>query len=211
MRADSPPMAADKASRVSRSGHARPRIPAILLFSAVIGGASAGIGAPGVVAGTQSTNNTARVEAAFTPGDDISGLIVKRIAEAKASVQVQAYLFTDRRIANALLAARKRGVEVEVVGDAAQHQAGGLPHLKALDRAGVRVFLNDTLAASHNKIVIVDGASDAATVITGSYNFTNAAQSRNAENVVVISGNRAVTDRFVHNFEQHRRQSSPWP
>ena len=155
--------------------------------------------------------SAAKVEVAFTPGDDISGLIVKRIAEAKASVQVQAYLFTDRRIANALLAARKRGVEVEVVGDAAQHQAGGLPHLKALDRAGARVFLNDTLAASHNKIVIVDGASDAATVITGSYNFTRAAQSRNAENVVVISGNRAVTDRFVHNFEQHRRQSSPWP
>jgi len=153
----------------------------------------------------------ARVEVAFTPGDDISGMIVQRIEGAKSRVQVQAYLFTDRRIANALLAARKRGVEVEVVGDAAQHQAGGLPHLKALDRAGARIFLNDTLAASHNKIVIVDGGSDAATVITGSYNFTAAAQSRNAENVVVISGNRTVTDRFVRNFEQHRRQSSPWP
>ncbi|MEO5675969.1 MAG: phospholipase D-like domain-containing protein [Usitatibacter sp.] len=153
----------------------------------------------------------AHVEVAFTPGDDISGLIVKTISQAKERVQMQAYLFTDRKIANALLAARKRGVEVEIVGDATQQQAGGLPHLKALERAGVRVFLNGTPAASHNKIVIIDGASAASTVITGSYNFTQAAQAKNAENVVLISGNRVVTDRFVDNFERHRSHSSPWP
>ena len=154
---------------------------------------------------------SAKVEVAFTPGDDIAALIVKRIGLAKERVQMQAYLFTDRRIANALLAARKRGVEVEVIGDSTQQQAGGFPHLKALERAGVRVFVNGTFASSHNKIVIVDGASDAAAVITGSYNFTQAAQAKNAENVVVLSGNRAVTDRFVENFERHRNQSTPWP
>ena len=46
--------------------------------------------------------------------------------------------------------------------------------------------------------------------ITGSYNFTRAAQRANAENAVFISGNRAVTDRFVANFEKHRRESTPW-
>ena len=179
------------------------------MLSAAIG-SSAIIGLP-AGAKTEAHKEKARVEVAFTPGDDIAGLIVKRIERAKSTVQVQAYLFTDRRIANALLAARKRGVEVEVIGDAAQQQAGGLPHLRALDRAGVRVFLNGTLAASHNKIVIVDGGSAEATVITGSYNFTQAAQAKNAENVVVISGNRSVTDRFVENFDTHRRQSTPWP
>ena len=153
---------------------------------------------------------TARVEAAFTPGDDIASLIVSRIRAARGSVQMQAYLFTDRGIARALLAARRRGVEVEVIGDAAQHEAGGLPFLAALDRAGARVYLDGAHAASHNKIVILDGAREDATVITGSYNFTQAAQSRNAENVVVISGDRALTDRFVDNFALHRGQSTPW-
>ena len=148
----------------------------ILVLSAVIGGVSAAIGVPPAFAFTESTAlvSTARVEVAFTPGDDISGLIVKQIGRAKERVQMQAYLFTDRKIANALLAARKRGVEVEIVGDRTQQQVGGLPHLKALARAGARVYLNGTLAASHNKIVIVDGASPAAAVITGSYNFTQA-------------------------------------
>lgn len=152
----------------------------------------------------------ATVEAAFTPGDDIAGLIAERIALARRSVQMQAYLFTDRRIANALLAARKRGVEVEVIGDAAQSGSGGLPFLRALDRAGARVYLDGVHAAAHNKIVIVDGALERAAVITGSYNFTHAAQEKNAENVVVITGSRAVTDRFVQNFELHRSRSQPW-
>jgi phosphatidylserine/phosphatidylglycerophosphate/cardiolipin synthase-like enzyme len=150
------------------------------------------------------------VEAAFTPGDDIAMLIVGRIGQARRSVQMQAYLFTDRAIANALVSARKRGLEVEVIGDAVQHANGGLPHLKALDRAGAKVWLDGGHAAAHDKVIILDGALPEATVITGSYNFTRAAQQANAENVVVISGNRAVTDRFVANFDKHRRESTPW-
>lgn len=153
---------------------------------------------------------TASVEIAFTPGDDVAALIVQRISQARRSVRMQAYLFTDRRIANALLAAVGRGVEVEVIGDAAQHAAGGLPFLRALDRAGARVYLNAAHAAMHNKIVIVDGDGPAAAVVTGSYNFTPSAQSRNAENVVVLTGSRAVAQRFVANFEQQRAQSTPW-
>lgn len=153
----------------------------------------------------------ARVEVAFTPGDDIEGLICERVAAARSSVRVQAYLFTNRRIAAALHQALRRGVGVEIIGDAAQREAGGLPFLERLHQAGARVYLNDALAAAHNKIVIVDGDGPRATVITGSYNFTHAAQSRNAENVVVISGNRAVTDRFVRNFVQHRGTSQSWP
>jgi phosphatidylserine/phosphatidylglycerophosphate/cardiolipin synthase-like enzyme len=150
------------------------------------------------------------VSVAFTPGDDVAALIVSRIGQARKSVQMQVYLFTDRTIANALLAARKRGVEVEVIGDANQHATGGLPHLKALDRAGARVWLDGSHAAAHDKVVIIDGALPRATVITGSYNFTRAAQRANAENVVIVSGNRAVTDRFVANFEKHRNESTPW-
>jgi phosphatidylserine/phosphatidylglycerophosphate/cardiolipin synthase-like enzyme len=152
----------------------------------------------------------AQVEVAFTPGDDVAGTITGRIHGARDRVQVQAYLFTDRRIARALFAALRRGVAVEVIGDAAQQRTGGLPWLAALARAGARVYLEDSPAASHNKIVIVDGGGTGASVITGSYNFTRSARTRNAENVVVISGNRGITDRFVRNFEAHRNRSTPW-
>ena len=48
-------------------------------------------------------------------------------------------------------------------------------------------------------------------VITGSYNFTHAAQSKNAENVVLITGSRELTDRFLKNFTAHKEQSKNWP
>lgn len=150
----------------------------------------------------------AQVEVAFTPGDEVDRIIADRIARAKKSVQVQAYLFTNRRIAAALAAAARRGLAVEVIGDAQQFENGGLPVLGTLMKAGAIAYLDASQAASHNKVVIVDGATPSALVVTGSYNFTQAAQSKNAENIVVLSGNRAITDRFVANFERSRARSS---
>jgi phosphatidylserine/phosphatidylglycerophosphate/cardiolipin synthase-like enzyme len=56
-------------------------------------------------------------------------------------------------------------------------------------------------------VVIVDAATTAATVVTGSFNFTQAAQDRNAENLVVIES-REVAGRFLADFERHRAASS---
>ena len=153
----------------------------------------------------------AEVQAAFSPGDNIAAMIVQRIGQARQSVRMQAYLFTDRRIADALVAARRRGVSVEVIVDAAQREGGGAPHLAALRRAGARIFVDGSAAAAHNKILIIDGGDPHGAVITGSYNYTRAANARNAENVVVISGSPGLAERFVRNFENHRAQSSPWP
>ena len=146
----------------------------------------------------------ARVEAYFTPGDDVARIIAARIAAARHTVHVQAYLFTNRRLAAALAQAAQRGVSVELVGDAKQHEAGGLPVLKGLDRAGVRVWLAADYAAFHNKVVLVDAGRPSAVVVTGSYNFTQAAQERNAENVVVISGSPEVAARVARDLAPAR-------
>ena len=152
----------------------------------------------------------AQVEAAFTPGDDVESLIARCIGAARESVRMQAYLFTNARIARALFAALGRGIAVEVIGDARQYADRGLPWLDPLARAGARVYLDDSAAASHNKIVIVDGDGRDAVVVTGSYNFTRAAQDHNAENVVVIRGSRAIAARFAANFRARRAGSLPW-
>jgi phosphatidylserine/phosphatidylglycerophosphate/cardiolipin synthase-like enzyme len=150
----------------------------------------------------------ARVEAYFTPGDDVARVIAVRIAAARRTVHVQAFLFTSRSIAAALAKAARRGVAVELLGDAKQHESGGLPVLKELDRAGVRIWLQDEYAAFHNKVVLVDAEGPSPVVVTGSYNFTQAAQAKNAENIVVISGDHALAGRFLRDFERHRANAS---
>ncbi len=178
---------------------------AVLAFALAVAASAAAAGPPTQFAAGAAT---ARVEAHFTPGDDVARVIVGRIALARRTVQVQAYVFTNRRIAAALAGAARRGVVVDLIGDARQHEAGAFPVLARLDRAGVRIWLQGEYAAFHNKVVLVDAGTPEATVVTGSYNFTQAAQERNAENIVVISGVPEIAARFAREFERHRARAS---
>jgi phosphatidylserine/phosphatidylglycerophosphate/cardiolipin synthase-like enzyme len=182
---------------------------ACLMFASAVSTQACGA-APVVERGAASRNSGkyAHVRAAFTPGDNVAGIISQEIRAAKSDVRVQAYLFTSKPIADALISAAKRGVKVEVVADANEYSDGKASVLPKLASHGVAVYLNDKYKTSHNKIVLIDARLPRATVITGSYNFTRAAQMQNAENIVVLSGNSALAQQFLTNFETHRTQSS---
>jgi phosphatidylserine/phosphatidylglycerophosphate/cardiolipin synthase-like enzyme len=154
---------------------------------------------------------TGSIEAAFTPGDRIDNLIIATIAGAKHEVLVNAYSFTQRRIAGALVAARKRGVAVQVIADS--QQAAALPQnvLAELAKGGVAVWLDSNYQAAHNKVVIVDADTAGATTITGSYNFTVAAQWHNAENVLILRDNRDVARAYRDNWLRLKAHATPWP
>jgi len=177
-------------------------------LTAVAFGLALSAAAAGTAPGTEGATAAVRVEAYFTPGDEVDRLIAERIAGARESVQVEAYLFTNRRIATALAKAARRGLVVELIGDAKQHEGGGLPVLGQLGRAGVRIWLQGEHAAFHNKVVLIDAQTRSPVVVTGSYNFTQAAQAKNAENIVVITGERHVAQRYAHDFARHRAGAS---
>ena len=60
-------------------------------------------------------------------------------------------------------------------------------------------------AIAHNKVIVIDGE----TVVTGSFNFTKAAQEKNAENVLIIR-DPAVAAQYAQNWETHRQHSQPY-
>ena len=153
---------------------------------------------------------TGSIEIAFTPGDRIDRLLIEAIDAARQEVLVQAYSFTDRSIARALVGARRRGLAVRVVAD--REQARTLPQnaLPDLVAGGVEVWLDGNFQAAHNKVVVIDAATPRATTITGSYNFTIAAQRGNAENVIVLRDNAAVASAYRQNWERLRASALPW-
>jgi phosphatidylserine/phosphatidylglycerophosphate/cardiolipin synthase-like enzyme len=57
-------------------------------------------------------------------------------------------------------------------------------------------------AIAHNKVMIIDGE----TVITGSFNFTKAAEENNAENLLVIR-DKKLAERYERNWQEHERHS----
>jgi len=149
------------------------------------------------------------VQVAFTPGDDAAGLITATIAKARRQILVQAYSFTHQEIADALVAARNRGVEVHVIADRYQSETGKTSKIGWLIEQGVPVWIDAEHAAAHNKVMILDAGTAQATLITGSFNFTKAGQHRNAENVLIFSGNPSLTDAYAANWRRHRIHSQP--
>lgn len=150
------------------------------------------------------------VQAAFAPWDNIEGLVTGAIEEASKQVLVQAYLFSSKPIAGALIRASQRGVQVRVLADAEQHAKLESSKLGMLAKAGVPVWLETAYQAAHNKIIVIDAGTRHPVVITGSYNFTWAAQHKNAENVLILRDSPALAGQYALNWERHRQDASPF-
>jgi phosphatidylserine/phosphatidylglycerophosphate/cardiolipin synthase-like enzyme len=150
------------------------------------------------------------VQVAFTPWDNAEGLIVDCIRRARHQILVQAFSFTSRALANALMAARRRGVDVQVMADREQTFNGESSRIPELAQAGIPVMLEVRYQSAHNKVMVIDaGAADAA-VVTGSYNWTYAAQNKNAENVLVLRGSPDVANAYAANWKRHLADALPY-
>jgi phosphatidylserine/phosphatidylglycerophosphate/cardiolipin synthase-like enzyme len=150
---------------------------------------------------------TGTVTLAFTPEQNGAGLIVDAINQAHQQILVQAYSFTHHDIAQALIAAHRRSVEVIMIADREQTQTMAHTQVAALATAGVPIWLDGAHLSAHNKVMVIDADSANATVITGSFNFTNAAQFRNAENLLILRGNQALASAFKANWQRHLQHS----
>lgn len=150
------------------------------------------------------------LQAAFAPWDDIEGIVIDVIDHAQAQVLMQAYLITNKKITASLIAAHRRGIDVQVLADANQshENATKVPMLAA---AGIPVWLETRYQNAHNKVIVIDAATTAATVVTGSFNFTWAAQHKNAENILIARSNPPLATRYARNWERQRQQAIAYP
>jgi phosphatidylserine/phosphatidylglycerophosphate/cardiolipin synthase-like enzyme len=150
------------------------------------------------------------VQAVFAPWDNVEGVIIDAIDAAKKQVLVQAYLLTNKKIATALIAAHRRGMDVQVLADAAQHARTSSSKLPELAAAGINVLLETKYQNAHNKVILIDAATSDAMLITGSFNFTWTAQHKNAENILVARKNSPLASQYLLNWERHRQDATPY-
>ena len=155
-------------------------------------------------AGAASLVPQTQIRVYFTPGDSAESAIVDQLLNAKESILVQAYSFTNPAIAEALADARGRGVNIEILLDKS-HRTQRYSAAGFTANAGIPTLIDDRHAIAHNKIMIIDGR----VVITGSYNFTRAAEKSNAENLVIIESG-SIAEKYHNNWQKHRRHSQPY-
>jgi phosphatidylserine/phosphatidylglycerophosphate/cardiolipin synthase-like enzyme len=133
---------------------------------------------------TVSAASCPTIQICFSPRHNCGNKIIETIASAKQTILVQAYSFSSRKIAKALIAASKRGVQIKIILDRAYFTQDKLQKaIWYMYSNHIPLWIDYANSLSHNKIMIIDGQK----VITGSYNFTNAADIANAENVLIIN------------------------
>jgi len=130
----------------------------------------------------QNLATTNSIQIRFSPGGQCIPFIEQAIGMAQKQILVQAYAFTSARITQALIDAHKRGLIVKVLVDRSQLTAKGSQVKKVVDN-GISVAIDIVPGIAHNKVMIIDDAY----VLTGSFNWSNAAEYRNAENLLLIN------------------------
>jgi phosphatidylserine/phosphatidylglycerophosphate/cardiolipin synthase-like enzyme len=144
---------------------------------------------------------TCNWEVYFSPHGGATDAIVRELNKAKSTILIQAYPFTSAPIAKALLSAHKRGVKIEVILDKSQ-RTQKYSSATFFFNAGIPVKIDAQHAIAHNKVMIIDGE----TVITGSFNFTKAAEENNAENLLVIH-DKKLAEQYAKNWQEHEKHS----
>ena len=140
----------------------------------------------------------------FSPRGGCTEAVVDAISEAKSEILVQAYSFTSAPIAKALVDAHKRGVHVQIILDRSQRKEK-YTSADFTAHAGIPTFIDAAHSIAHNKVMIIDKA----VVITGSFNFTKAAEEKNAENLLVIRS-RDMAKVYGENWSEHKGHSESY-
>ena len=111
------------------------------------------------------------IEIYFSPKGGAADAVVRALDGAKETVFVQAYSFTNKAIAEALIHAHQRGVVIHAILDKSVVK-DRYSEADFVANSGIPVLIDSQHPIAHNKIMIIDGE----TVITGSFNFTNQAE-----------------------------------
>jgi phosphatidylserine/phosphatidylglycerophosphate/cardiolipin synthase-like enzyme len=138
------------------------------------------------------------LEVHFSPKGGCTDSVVGFITSAKTEVLVLAYSFTSKPIIAALIAQASKTKPIFDRMDL------GSPQTQQLIAAGIPVLIDSKHAIAHNKVIIVDRKY----LETGSFNFTQQAETSNAENCVIIR-NRVMAQEFAANWLLHQSHSVP--
>jgi phosphatidylserine/phosphatidylglycerophosphate/cardiolipin synthase-like enzyme len=146
----------------------------------------------------------ARYEIGLSPNAGALDVVIKTINSAKSQILVAAYTFTSKPIAKALVDAQVRGVKVFVVADEEQNKKS-YTAVTYLANEGVPVRLNGHYLDMHNKFIVTDGVN----VELGSFNFSAAASSKNAENALVLTNVKPIADTYSQEWKRLWDEATP--
>lgn len=152
--------------------------------------------------------NGTPVELFFSPSDRTTARISEMIRESANSVDFAIMAFTENVLGDAVTYADNNGMEVSGIIDYVEFTGSEFDYLtdQGLD---VLDYRNPDGSGwpdgptLHHKFAVIDAGQATAAVITGSHNWTAAAESRNDENTLIIH-DQGVADKFMQEYQRIR-------
>ena len=141
-----------------------------------------------------------QISAYFSPKNDTISPLLKEIQAAKTSIHFMAFSFTHDALGAAMRDRFEAGINVQGIFEKRQVNDRYSEH-GPMKKAGIPVVLDENGGVMHHKVIVIDGE----TVVTGSYNFSKNAETRNNENLLIIKGNPEIAEAYVAEFQRITR------
>lgn len=124
----------------------------------------------------------------FSPQDkSITNAVLPLIQNAKKSIYIPTFVLTEKHVAQELINAKNRGVDVKIIIDALNASSKHSKHQLLRDN-GVPVKTENYAGKMHSKSMIVDDEY----VLIGSMNFSYSGENKNDENMIIIKDSEAA-------------------
>jgi phosphatidylserine/phosphatidylglycerophosphate/cardiolipin synthase-like enzyme len=160
---------------------------------------------PDVVAETPNPHITVdgtQIDVYFSPDDGVQASLLDLVANSQKSIYFMAFSFTSDALGDAIRARAQEGVVVAGVMEDEQVNSNVGTEFDAFRQAGLDVLRDGNEGQMHHKVMIIDESI----VVLGSYNFTNSAETRNDENLIVIH-NEQIAMQFLAEFQRVHTQA----
>lgn len=140
----------------------------------------------------------------FAPENNVEKIILSRIKKAKSSVYFMCFSFTSDDIGEMLISIRKQGIKVAGIFEKKGINNDYSEYTK-LKIEGVPVETDRNIHVMHHKVIIIDGYR----VITGSYNLSANANTKNDENIIIIDS-QEIADLYMKEFARLYKGKKIW-
>lgn len=154
----------------------------MLVGAVFIIGLVLGSNLPGLSINGPKIPYSTNVRVYFSTHESCTAEVVQLIDGSNSTIYIAVSSFTNQDIANAILRASKRGVAVSIIAESSSRVLGSMFSLVQRNTTAKVVFSNKS-GMMHDSFMVVDGVY----VTTGSFTWTNDAETVNAENMLMLT------------------------
>jgi phosphatidylserine/phosphatidylglycerophosphate/cardiolipin synthase-like enzyme len=163
-----------------------------------------GLGSPANTPHPHLFHDGVSLEVYFSPEDGTAARLEQLIGKAQKSIDFLAYAFTSDGLAGAMVERAQVGVKVSGVIEASQCTASRGCEYDRMKSSGLMVRLDGNPNEMHHKVIVIDHQ----VVVTGSYNFSASAETRNDENTLILD-DADIAAQYLVEFRKIFDQAKP--